>query len=136
MNKYFQEKIDQLHDARVFGFLFDNDRTIFKSNFYIYIQLFGDYENESYELKKALLRFNDIKIESLSIENDLSSGQYFISSINIEKKSDELYRFNFVFSSAEIELNLLAADFEMIVSDKIEYSLDQYLRTDWLNLLI
>jgi hypothetical protein len=86
-------------------------------------------------LKKALLLFNDIKIELLSIENDLSSGQYFISNINIEKESGELYRFNFVFSSTEIKLNLLAADFEMIVSDKIEYSLDQYLRTDWLNLL-
>jgi hypothetical protein len=135
MNKYFQEIIDQLHDARVFGFLFDNERETFKFDFYIYVQLFGDYENESYELRKALLQFSDVKIDSLSIENDLSRGQYFISSINIDQEASGIYKFNFVFSTSEIKLKLFAEDFKIITSDNIEHSLDQYLKTDWLSLL-
>ncbi len=135
MNKFFQEIIDQLHDARIFGFLFDNDRATFKFDFYIYVQLFGDYENDAYELRKALLRFSDVKIEELSIVNDLSRGQYFITSVNITQETSELYKFNFIFSSTDIKLSLSAADIEIITSDKIEYSSDQYLKTDWLSLL-
>ena len=65
MSKKLQELVDTLHDARVFGFLFDNDREAFKFDFYIYVQLFGDFEYESYELRKALLRFSNAEIGTL-----------------------------------------------------------------------
>jgi hypothetical protein len=135
MNREFQDIIDQLHDARVFGFLFDNDREAFKFDFYIYVQLFGDFEDKSYALKKALLRFSDVKIEHLSIENDLSRGQFFISYINVNQEKSELHQFEFFFNSNDIKLNLFAADVEIITSEKIEYSLDQYLKTNWVGLL-
>lgn len=135
MNKYFQEIIDQLHDARVFGFLFDNDVETFKYNFYIYVQLFGDFEDSSYELRKALLRFNDARVSTLSIENDLSRGQFFITGIDINQDENGLAQFSFAFNSDDLKLNLFAADIEMITSDEKEYSTGQYLKTDWMNLL-
>ena len=135
MNKSFQEIIDQLHDARVFGFLFDNDREAFIYNFYIYVQLFGDFKDTSCELRKALVRFGDAKIDALSIENDLSRGQYFITSINVNQDECGLPYFDFIFNSDDLKLSLFAADIEIIISEKIEYSTDQYLKTDWVSLL-
>ncbi|MES9906141.1 MAG: hypothetical protein ABW168_26115 [Sedimenticola sp.] len=135
MNKHFQKIIDQLHDARIFGFLFDNDREAFKYNFYIYVQLFGDFEDASYELRKALLRFSDAKISALSIENDLSRGQFFITGINVDQDENGLAQFDFAFNSDDLKLNLFAADIEIITSEKIEHSTDQYLKTDWVSLL-
>lgn len=135
MNKHFQGIIDQLHDARIFGFLFDNDREAFKYNFYIYVQLFGDFEDASYELRKALVQFSDAKVNALSIENDLSRGQFFITSINVNQNESELPHFNFIFNSDDLKLNLFAANIEIITTDKIEYSTDQYLKTDWVSLL-
>lgn len=55
---------------------------------------------------KCLLRFSNVKIDSLSIENDLSKGQYFITSINIAEEASGIYKFNFCFSTAEIKLQL------------------------------
>jgi len=137
MNKHFRGIIDQLHDARIFGFLFDNDIKAFKSNFYIYVQLFGDFyfEDSSYELTKALVRFSDAKIHALSIENDVSRGQFFITSINVSQDESELPYFNFIFDDDDLKLSLFAADVEIITSEKIEYSTAQYLKTDWVSLL-
>jgi len=135
MNKYFDEIVDQLHDARVFGFLFDNDIETFEYNFYIYVQLFGDFEDVSYELRRALVRFSDAKIDVLSIENDLSRGQFFITSINVNQDENGLLYLSFVFNSDDLKLHLFAADIEIISSEKAEYSVGQYLKTDWVTLL-
>jgi hypothetical protein len=138
MNKPFQGIIDQLHDARIFGFLFDNDIKAFKSNFYIYVQLFGDFdfEDSSYELTKALVRFSDAKIHALSIENDVGRGQFFITSINVNQDESDLPYFNFIFADDDdLKLSLFAADVEIITSEKIEYSTNQYLKTDWVSIL-
>jgi len=55
MSKEFQVIVDQLHDARIFGLFFDTDRELFKFDFYIYVQLFDDFEHESYDVALALL---------------------------------------------------------------------------------
>lgn len=135
MNIDFDEITEQLHDARVFGFLFDNDRAKFKFDFYLYIQLFGEFEKDTYHLKRGLLRFGDASIHILSIKDDVSRGQYFISEFVITQKDKESYRFDIVFNSNDIELSLTAVDFELIVSEKVECSSDQYLNSDWCKLL-
>jgi len=135
MNTDFQEITDQLHDARVFGFLFDNDRSKFKFDFYLYIQLFDEFKDEAYQLKKALLRFSDAKIDVLSITNDLSRGQYFITTLNIIQKEKGIYQFDAIFNSDDVKLSLSAASIEIIVSEKTGYSSDQYLKTSWHELL-
>lgn len=135
MSEEFQEIIDELHDARVFGFMFDSDRLAFKFDFYLYIQIFGDFEGESYELKKALLRFSDAEVNTLSIKNDLSRGQFFIVDVNVCRDDTGEYQFDFSFSSDDIKLNLLASNIEMLASEEIECSLDQYLKTNWTSLI-
>lgn len=134
-NDNFQEAIGQLHDARVFGVFFDSDISTFTFDFYIYVQLFGNFEDGSYELKKALLKFAEAKIIFLSIENDLSQGQFFIVNVNCKQDIGGLYRFDFTFSSDDVKLSLLASNFEVLASQEIQYSSDQYLNTDWGNLL-
>jgi hypothetical protein len=136
MSKIFQDRIDQLHDARVFGFLFDNNRLAFEFDFYLYVQIFDDFLDDSYCLKKTLLRFSDAKIDTLIIQDDLSRGQYFISGINVNQQSNGTYMFDFLFSSAEIKLKIHAADFEVITSDKTESSIEQYIKTDWNRLIL
>jgi hypothetical protein len=127
----FPTVLEQLHDARVFGFFFDSQISTFTFNFYVYLQIFGDFQNGRYELRKALLKFDDAKIISLSIKNDLSQGQFFIENICCEADVSGAQRFDFVFSSNEIKLNLLASNIKFIVSEEIQYSSDQYLHTDW-----
>jgi hypothetical protein len=135
MNIDFDEIKDQLHDARVFGFFFDNDREKFKFDFYLYIQLFGEFEKGAYHLKRGLLRFGDASIRILSIKDDISRGQYFITEFNITQIDKESYRFDIVFNSDDVELSLTAVDFELIVSERVELSSDQYLMSDWGKLL-
>jgi hypothetical protein len=135
LNTNFSEAIEQLHDARFFGFLYDNDREKFRSNFYIYVQLFVDFEEPSYGLKKALVRFDNARIDTFSIKSDPSQGQFFITNINFIPKEKGLYRFEFSFSSDDVELSLYAGGIEVISSEKLEWASDQYLETDWLALL-
>lgn len=135
MKRPFQEIIDQLHDARIFGFLFDNDREGYKYSFYIYVQLFGDYDDGLYELRKALIRLNDARLKKLSIANDLSQGQFFITGVDADMSNGELTNFKFSFNSDDLELNVSATNIEIILSDQIERSRDQYLKTEWSSLL-
>lgn len=135
MNSDFDEITEQLHDARVFGFLFDNDRAKFKFDFYLYVQLFGEFDKSAYHLKRALLRFGDASIHMLSIKNDISRGQYFISEFNVTQKDKESYSFDIIFNSNDIELSLTAVNVELTVSEKVECSSDQYLISDWSRLL-
>ena len=135
MNIDFDEITEQLHDARVFGFLFDNDRAKFKFDFYLYVQLFGEFEKGTYHLKRALLRFNDASIHTLSIKDDVSRGQYFISEVNVTPIDKESNRFDIIFNSNDLELCLTAVNLELTASESIESSSDQYLMSDWSELL-
>jgi hypothetical protein len=131
----FEKNVDLLHDARVFGFLFDNNREIFESYFYLYIQLFGFFDDDFYHMRKALICFKDAKILKFSIENDLSQGQYFIADLEVNSIVSGGYEFRIIFNSNDIELKLHAGCMELITSELEGLGKDQYLGTNWRDFL-
>ena len=50
----FNSMINQLHDARVFGILFDNNPLTQDLSLILYVQIFSDFESEKYTLEKGL----------------------------------------------------------------------------------
>ncbi|MBF7689354.1 hypothetical protein [Acinetobacter pollinis] len=132
----FEKIISQLHDARLFGFLIDINPNTMDSNLILYVQIFSDYDfnSELYSLEKALVVFECSSINRLSIDNDLSNGQFFITDIIIEKLLDDKFTFNFIFNDSSIELILVAENINLISSGKIEKKDWQFLPTNWQNL--
>jgi len=135
MMKSFDADISILHDARVFGFLFDNNREKFKSDFYLYVQVFGEFNENRYFMRKSLVHFDNAKIIKLSIENDIDQGQYFITDVIIKSGLSGEYEFTVVFNAENIALKLEADDMCVIKSDKVESGSDQYLASNWESLL-
>lgn len=131
----FDADISLLHDARVFGFFIDNNREEFKSDFYLYVQVFGDFNENRYFMRKSLVRFDNAKIIKLSIENDFDQGQYFVTDVIINPSLSGEYEFTFVFNAENIALKLKAADMHVIKSDKVESGSDQYMTSNWEALL-
>jgi len=132
----FEKIISQLHDARLFGFLLDINPNTMDLNLILYVQIFSDYDcdSELYSLEKALVVFERASITKLSIHNDLSNGQFFITDIIIEKLLDDKFTFNFIFNDSSIELILVAENINLISSGKIEQKDWQFLPTNWQNL--
>jgi hypothetical protein len=131
----FSADVALLHDARIFGFLFDNNRESFNSAFYLYVQIFGDFNDDCYHMKKALIFFKDAKIINFSIEDDVSQGQYFIKDLKEYCVFSGEKNYEFIFNSDDIQLKLNASSMALIVSEIEESRSDQYLDTNWKALL-
>lgn len=134
MIEKFEKIISQLHDARLFGFLIDTNPNTMDFNLILYVQIFSDYDCDLYSLEKALVVFESASINKLSIDNDLSSGQFFITDIVIKKLSDDKFTFNFIFNDSSIELILVSENLNLISSGKVEKKDWQLLPTNWQNL--
>ncbi|SDB88769.1 hypothetical protein [Acinetobacter boissieri] len=132
----FEKIISHLHDARLFGLLLDINPNTMDLNLILYVQIFSDYDcdNDLYLLEKALVVFEKASINKLSINNDLSNGQFFITDIVIEKLLDDKFTFNFIFNDSSIELVLVAKSINLFSSGKIEEKDWQFLPTNWQNL--
>jgi len=134
MIERFEKNVALLHDARVFGFFFDTNK-LYEANFYLYIQLFGVFNEPNFHMKRALLRFKGAMVVRLSIENDLSEGQHFITELKISSVCKTKYSFNFSFNSKTVELKLNADDMELVTSNQEELDNIQYLPTNWRSLI-
>lgn len=134
--------INQLHDARVFGILFDNNPLTQDLSLILYVQIFSDFESEKYTLEKGLIVFEEALIDNLSIIKDLSYGQFFITSIDfvdcglwIVDCGNGTFNFIFTFDDSIIKLALSATNINLIKSGIIEQKNEQFLSTEWKNLL-
>jgi hypothetical protein len=131
----FEKIISILHDARLFGFLLDSNPNTMDLNFILYVQIFSDYNYELYSLEKAFIVFEKTSITKLSINNDLSGGQFFINDIIIEQLKDGKFTFNFIFDDTSIELILISENINIINSGLIKENNIQFLPTNWRKLL-
>jgi len=127
----FEKTISKLHDARLFGFLLDSNPNTMEVKFILYVQLFSDYDCELYSLEKALLIFETPSVTKLSINDDLFSGQFFITNILIKQLEDRKFSFNFIFDDSSIELIIIAEDMNLITSGIVEENNIQFLPTNW-----
>lgn len=127
--------INQLHDARVFGILFDNNPLTQDLSLILYVQIFSDFESEKYTLEKGLIVFEEALIDNLSIIKDLSYGQFFITSIDFVDYGNGRFNFIFTFDDSIIKLALSATNINLIKSGIIEQKNEQFLSTEWKNLL-
>lgn len=116
----FEKIISELHDARLFGFLLDSNPNTMEVKFILYVQLFSDYDCELYSIEKALLIFEAPSVTKLSINDDLFSGQFFITNILIKQLEDRKFSFNFIFDDSSIELIIIAEDMNLITSGIVE----------------
>ncbi|OTG66667.1 hypothetical protein [Acinetobacter silvestris] len=133
----FDELISKLHDARLFGFLLDHDPNTMDLNLILYVQIFSDYnfELELYSLEKTFIIFEKTSINKLSINNDLFSGQFFITDIVVEQLEDKKFKYNFFFNVTSIELILISENVHLISSGIIKENNIQFLPTNWKSLL-
>ncbi|MEG0032271.1 hypothetical protein [Acinetobacter sp.] len=133
----FDSIINNLHDARVFGFLIERDYYSPDMSFILYVQIFStyDFELDNYSLEKGLLIFESAKIKKLSIVDDLYGGQFFIISIQYEKNCEDGYDFIFTFNDPAINLTLSAKKIRLKCSGNIKKVEVQYLETNWSELL-
>lgn len=127
----FEKIISELHDARLFGFLLDSNPNTMEVKFILYVQLFSDYDCELYSLEKALLIFETPSVTKLSINDDLFSGQFFITNILIKQLEDRKFSFNFIFNDSSIELIIIAENMNLITSGIVEENNIQFLPTNW-----
>ena len=131
----FNSLINQLHDARVFVILFDNNPLTYDLNLILYVQIFSDFESEKYTLEKGLIVFEEALIDNFSIIKDLSYGQFFITGIDFVDCGNGRFNFIFTFDDSIIKLALSATNINLIMSGIIEQKNEQFLSTEWKNLL-
>ncbi|ESK54895.1 hypothetical protein [Acinetobacter tjernbergiae] len=125
----------KLHDARLYGFLLDLDPKTFNLNVLLYIHLFSDFKSNKYCLEKGLVVFENASIDKFSITNDLGSGQFYIIDYVVENLGNEKFKFTFAFNDSSIDLVITAENIKLITSGLVEEKEEQFLPTDWLNLL-
>ncbi|WP_312049233.1 hypothetical protein [Acinetobacter courvalinii] len=131
----FDSILSRLHDARLYGFLLDIEPKNFTSNVLLYIHLFSDFDLGKYSLEKGLLVFENASIEKLSIANDLSSGQFYIIDCIVNDLGNNKFRFSFTFNDPSIRLDLIAENIFIKSSGLVEQKEEQFLATNWTNLL-
>ena len=131
----FNSLINQLHDARVFVILFDNNPLTYDLNLILYVQIFSDFESEKYTLEKGLIVFEEALIDNFSIIKDLSYGQFFITGIDFVDCGNGRFNFILTFDDSIIKLALSATNINLIMSGIIEQKNEQFLSTEWKNLL-
>jgi len=127
--------LSRLHDARLYGFLLDIEPKNFTLNVLLYIHLFSDFDSGKYSLEKALVVFENALIEKFSITNDLTNGQFYIVDCIGNDLGSNKFRFTFTFNDPSIELVLLAENIFIKSSELIEHEEEQFLATNWTNLL-
>lgn len=131
----FDNVLGVLHDARFYGFLLDSNPKTFNLNVLLYIHIFSNFESGKYSLEKGLVTFENSIINRFTINDDLSSGQFYITDYDIEDSDNNRFKFTFFFNNPSMELVLTARSIKIIRAGFREENDQQFLPTNWIKLL-